>query len=42
MVDRDPIEPGRQIQFHLAHEVAGKPRRSAISVASSGATMKRN
>src|SRR5438132_1046436 len=24
MVDRDPIEPGRQIQFHLAHEVAGE------------------
>jgi hypothetical protein len=24
MVDRDPVEAGRQIQFHLAHEVAGE------------------
>src|SRR5205085_13247 len=24
MVDRDPVEAGGQIQFHLAHEVTGK------------------
>ena len=29
MVDRDPVQPGGQIQFHLAHEVAGEAAKVA-------------
>ena len=29
MVDRDPVEAGRQIQFHLAHEVPGEAAKVA-------------
>ena len=41
MIDRDPIEPGPEIAFHLNDEVAGEGLEIVISAASLGATMKR-
>jgi hypothetical protein len=41
MIDADPVELRAEILFGLAHEVTGELRRSDISSASSGETMKR-
>jgi hypothetical protein len=41
MIDADPVELRAEILFGLAHEVTVKLRRSDISSASSGETMKR-
>ena len=42
VIDRYPIQIRPEIGFHLLHEARVKARKSPISVASSGATMKRN